>query len=56
VGNGYFSNEEETKGRSNLMSHKYVQLPSYFNPLSFQRKRRKKSCWEEKVSFNLLGL
>jgi len=32
VGNGYFSNEGETKGTSNLMSHRDVQLPSCFSP------------------------
>jgi len=32
VGNGYLSNEGETKGRNDLMNHKYVQLPSCFSP------------------------
>jgi hypothetical protein len=32
VGNGYLSNERETKGKSNLMSHRDVHLPSCFNP------------------------
>jgi len=32
VGSGYLSNEGETKGRSNFMSHTNVQPPSYFNP------------------------
>jgi hypothetical protein len=32
VGSGYLSNEGETKGRSDLMSHKDVQLPSYCSP------------------------
>jgi hypothetical protein len=32
VGSGYLSNEGETKGRSDFMSHKDVQLPSYFSP------------------------
>jgi len=43
VVNGYFSNERETKGRSDFMSHKDVQLPSCFNPYSYQKKRKKKS-------------
>jgi hypothetical protein len=55
VGSGYLFNERETKGRSDFMSHKDVQLPSYFNPSSFQRKRKEISCWEEKISFSLLG-
>jgi hypothetical protein len=32
VGSGYLCNEGETKGRSDFMSHKDVQLPSYFSP------------------------
>jgi hypothetical protein len=32
VGNGYLSNERETKGKSNLMSHRDVHLPSCYNP------------------------
>jgi hypothetical protein len=32
VGSGYLSNEGETKGRSDFMSHRDVQLPSYFSP------------------------
>jgi hypothetical protein len=31
VGNGYLSNEGETKGRSDFMSHKDVQPPSCFS-------------------------
>jgi hypothetical protein len=34
VGNGYLSNEGETTSRSNLISHKHVQLPSCFSPKS----------------------
>jgi hypothetical protein len=32
VGNGYLSNQGETKGRSDLMSHKDVQHPICFSP------------------------
>jgi len=32
VGNGYLSNEGQTKGKSNFMSCKDVQPPSCFNP------------------------
>jgi hypothetical protein len=32
VGSGYLSNEGETKGRSDFMSHRDAQLPSCFNP------------------------
>jgi hypothetical protein len=32
VGNGHLSNQRETKGRSNLMSHKDVQPPICFSP------------------------
>jgi hypothetical protein len=32
VGSGYLSNEGQTKGKSNFMSCRYVQLPSCFNP------------------------
>jgi hypothetical protein len=31
VGSGYLSNERETKAKSDFMSHKDVQFPSYFN-------------------------
>jgi hypothetical protein len=43
VGSGYLSNEGETTGRSDLMSHKNVHLPSCFSPESSQRKRRERS-------------
>jgi hypothetical protein len=32
VGNGYLSNQGETKGRSDFMSHKDVQPPFCFSP------------------------
>jgi hypothetical protein len=32
MGSGYFSNEGETKGRSDFMSDRDVQLPYYFSP------------------------
>jgi hypothetical protein len=32
VGNGYLSNQGETKGRSDFMNHKDVQAPFCFSP------------------------
>ncbi len=40
VGNGYLSNQGETKGRSDFMNHKDVQAPFCFSPQSFQNKRK----------------
>jgi hypothetical protein len=55
VGSGYLSNEGETTCRSDLMSHKNVHLPSCFSPKSYERERRERGRWEEKVSFGLPG-
>jgi hypothetical protein len=32
VGNGYLSNEREIKGKSDLINHRDVHLPSCFSP------------------------
>jgi len=49
VGSGYLSNERETKGRSNLMSHKDVELPSYFSLRVFRERGEKKVVGKKRL-------